>query len=97
METTVWTLLTGYAGNSSIHPDPDLQRSRVFASFSLQLGHCSDSRRIIGRQENMTTLTLDEQKLQWDALNFARKNKKAIARELADPAILVPEVNPVSV
>jgi len=45
----------------------------------------------------MTTLTLDEQKLQEDALNFARKNKKAIARRLTDPAIFVPESNPVSV
>jgi AAA+ superfamily predicted ATPase len=47
--------------------------------------------------EYMTTLTLDEQKLQEEALNFARKNKKAIARRLTDPAIFVPESNPVSV
>jgi UDP-N-acetylglucosamine kinase len=45
----------------------------------------------------MTTLTLDEQKVQEDALNFARKNKKPIARALTDPTIFVPELNPVSV
>lgn len=45
----------------------------------------------------MADLTLGEQQLQQEALEFARRNKKAIARELTDPAIFIPEANPVAV
>jgi UDP-N-acetylglucosamine kinase len=45
----------------------------------------------------MADLAPDEQQLQEKALEYARKNKKAIARELTDPAIFIPEANPVSV
>jgi len=45
----------------------------------------------------MTTMTADELRLQSEGLEFARKNKKEIARELTDPRVFVPESNPVSV
>jgi len=45
----------------------------------------------------MTTLTAEDERLQAEALEYARKNKKSIARELTDPAIFVPESKPVSV
>ena len=45
----------------------------------------------------MADLTPDEQQLQEEALEYARRNKKAIARELTDPAIFIPEANPVAV
>src|SRR5258707_15796824 len=46
---------------------------------------------------HMADLTLDEQQLQEEAVEYARRNKKAIARELTDPAIFKPEANSVAV
>jgi UDP-N-acetylglucosamine kinase len=40
-------------------------------------------------------LTLEEQKIELDALAFARKHKKAIAKRLTDPARFLPEDEPV--
>lgn len=42
-------------------------------------------------------LTEDEARIEQAALDFARANKKAIARRLTDPEIFLPEENPVSV
>jgi UDP-N-acetylglucosamine kinase len=42
-------------------------------------------------------LSEDEAKIQAAAFEFAKKNKKAIAQRLTDPAVYVPEENPVSV
>ena len=42
-------------------------------------------------------LTETEEKIQREALEFARANKKRIARRLTDPEIFLPEENPVSV
>ena len=39
----------------------------------------------------------EEEKIQQEALTFARKNKKAIAKKLTDKSIFLPEDNPVSV
>jgi len=43
------------------------------------------------------TLTLQEKQIQQAALDFARKNKKAIAKLLTDKVKFIPEENPVSV
>lgn len=42
-------------------------------------------------------LTEAEEQIQQEALEFARSHKKAIAKRLTDPAIFIPEENPVSV
>ena len=43
------------------------------------------------------SLTLEEQKIEDEALEFARKHKKAIAKRLTDPERFLPEEDPVSV
>ena len=43
------------------------------------------------------TLTNSEAEIQQAALDFARKNKKAIAKRLTEKSIFVPEKKPVSV
>ena len=42
-------------------------------------------------------LSAEDIRVESEALEFARKNKKRIAKRLTDPAIFVPEENPVSV
>ncbi len=42
-------------------------------------------------------LTTEEQKIEADALAFARKHKKSIAKQLTDPTRFLPEDEPVSV
>lgn len=44
-----------------------------------------------------TTLTPEEQRTREEAIAYARANRKAIARELADPEVHPPEAEPVSV
>ncbi len=42
-------------------------------------------------------MTAQEERLRQQALDFAREHKKAIAKRLADPAVYLPEDNPVSI
>ena len=43
------------------------------------------------------SMTEQEKRLEAEALAFAKANKKAIAKRLTDPAIFLPEDEPVSV
>ena len=45
----------------------------------------------------MTDMTEDERRIHKDAVDFARKNKKAIARKLTDTSLFLPDDAPVSV
>lgn len=42
-------------------------------------------------------MTSDEKRIEEDALAYAKKHRTEIARRLTNPAIVVPEANPVSV
>lgn len=42
-------------------------------------------------------MTLEEKRIEQDALEYAKKHRTEIARRLTDPAIFVPEADPVSV
>jgi predicted ABC-type ATPase len=48
-------------------------------------------------EKNTLALTPEEIKIEQDAIHFAKKNKKAIAKRLTDKNIFKPEENPVSV